>query len=105
MVGLLNDIRAGRYGSYYAIWDVIGRRASAIEAGWLLFEVLNRPIDYLHRYHCAEALLKVLRCEVFEPVHLSAESLGMRENLAALESILRERIGPRPSDDDEVVNK
>lgn len=90
---LLADAGSGRFGSYYTIWRVIGRKAALAEAGWVLFAVLEGEADYLHRYHCAGALLELLRNIGMEPVDLSADHKAKRENLARLRRQLVSRIG------------
>lgn len=90
---LLEDVRQGRYGKYYNIWYVITRRATLEEAGWVLFQVLKKDIDYLYRYHCAAALIELLGVDEFEPVNLSADLEKTRDNIDRLKMILIERIG------------
>ncbi len=92
---LLDAIRRADYGEYYVIWYSIAERATAAEAGWVLFEVLKRPIDYLYRYHCATALLQLLPLQEFEPVDLTSRP-ATPENLARVEQELRTRFGPPP---------
>src|SRR5262249_47390175 len=72
---LLKLIRRGSYGKYYTIWDSVGERASADEAGSDLIAVLRSGAEYLHRYHCAVALLRLLGMQwdsYFKPEKLSA---------------------------------
>ena len=90
---LLEDVRQGRYGNYYNIWYVIARRATLEEAGWVLFQVLKKDIDYLYRYHCAAALIELLGVDEFEPVDLSADLEKTRDNIDRLKMVLVELIG------------
>jgi len=89
---LLTDVRAGRFGSYYQLWHSIGARGSLAEAGSLLADVLESDADYLHRYHCAAALITIGRVhsEGFRPEQLSArETYPVRERLTELRLRLR----------------
>lgn len=89
---LLADVRAGRFGSYYQIWHSIGARACLAEAGSLLADVLESDADYLHRYHCAEALISIGRgdSEGFRPEELSVHGMyPVRERVAELRQRLQ----------------
>ncbi len=91
---LLDDIRAGHFGNYYSIWRVVGRKATLEEAGWTLYEVLETDIDYLYRYHCAAALLKLMGMDDLQPVDLSGSHSAVKDNLRMVRSALEGRIGP-----------
>ena len=93
---LLNAIRSGQYGDYYNIWYSIAERASLNMAGWVLFDALNKEIDYLHRYHCAAALLSLLKVSHIQPVQLSGENHSPKENIKAVRSLLEKAIGHHP---------
>ncbi|MCK4505229.1 MAG: hypothetical protein KAW14_06415 [Candidatus Aegiribacteria sp.] len=90
---LLDNVSQGRYGRYYNIWYVIAERSSLEEAGWVLFHVLKKDIDYLYRYHSAAALIELLGSDEFEPVDLSADHEKTRDNIDRMNMILIERIG------------
>lgn len=92
---LLQNISDGLYGRYYQVWDIVARRADPVSAAWILFDVLERDIDYLHRMPCAEALLKLLDCDRFRPVDLGGTHAEVTENLAALMVVIETKIGPR----------
>lgn len=94
---LLERARTGYYGAYYVIWDSIAERSTLQEAGWTLFAVLELDVDYLYRYHAAEALLALMGDETREPVQLSADHEGKAERLAQLARELTARIGARPA--------
>ena len=84
---LLTDVRGGHFGSYYQIWHSIGARASLADAGSQLADILESDADYLHRYHCAAALISVGRvyADGYRPEQLSArERYPVRERLAEL---------------------
>jgi hypothetical protein len=93
-------IKQGCYGEYYSIWRDVEERATLAEAGWLLYEVLHRDIDYLIRCNAAEALLTLLDCtDVMEnldrAVTLTAYTVEERApHLTALKQELEEKIGP-----------
>ena len=93
---LLDALQNGYFGGYFNLPYSIAARASLAEAGWPLYDVLRRDVDYLHRYHCAAALLKLLGETPWEAVHLSATIHDLNKNLADLQRLLEERIGPRP---------
>ena len=76
--------------------DLIKDRATVEAAGWLLFDVLNRPIDYLYRYHCAAALLGLLKISHLEPVQLSSDNHNREANLEAVRVLLEKAIGRHP---------
>jgi hypothetical protein len=100
---LLEQIKQRQYGSYNMIWSVLAERATLSEAGWPLFDVLHRDIDYLIRCNCAEALLQLLgRTDVMdvlrESVNLTAGTPTDRgPYIKALEQELIHTIGkPNP---------
>ena len=89
---LLTDIRAGRFGSYYQIWHSVGARASLADAGSLLADILESDADYLHRYHCASALISIGRVysDGYRPEQLSArETYPVCERVAELRKRLQ----------------
>lgn len=93
---LLRDIRRGKTGEYGCpIWDSVARKGTAAEVGWALYDVLTSERPYLERYHCAAALLQVLRCSEFEPVALSANWPTLQGNLARLAELVEQVAGPR----------
>lgn len=57
--------------------------------------MLESSAEYLDRYHCAEALLHLLRVRQWKTVELSAE-WGREKSLPQIEQLLTQRIGPRP---------
>lgn len=91
---LLENVNSGQYGDYYNIWRSIADRADIKIAGWLLFDSLKTELDYLHRYHCAEALLTLLQSNEYEPVELSSENHHYKENIGKLSKLLEAKIGP-----------
>jgi hypothetical protein len=93
---LLSEVARGLFGDYYTVWYVIAERASLCEAAWILYGVLESGADYLHRYHCARALLTLMHYDGMEPADLSAEHSGLLENLAALGSMLDGILRPSP---------
>lgn len=85
---LLDAVARGKTGGYYVIWREIGRRKPTAEACRELFEVLQSDRPYLDRYHCADALLKLLHCTEFEPVDLSAGWPTVPANLARVRALI-----------------
>lgn len=90
---LLEETCRGRLGAYYTIWKVIARKASLEEAWRVLLSVLESDADYLHRYHAAEALLKLLGNKVLQPVDLSADHTLRDESIACIRRELEDRAG------------
>jgi hypothetical protein len=89
---LLREVRAGRLGEHYQIWYSIGARASLAEAGPTLLAVLESDIDYLHRYHCAAALISIARMnpETYDPADFSAKDVRpLRERLEELRRLVQ----------------
>jgi hypothetical protein len=93
---LLNSVRSGQYGNYYGIWYSIAERASVETAGWILFDTLNAQIDYLYRYHCAAALLALLKISHIQPVQLSGENHHPEVNIEAVRVLLEQAVGRHP---------
>lgn len=91
---LIARVKSGQFGDYYTIWSAIAERAALPEVGWMLFSVLESSAMYLHRYHCAAVLLRLLGERHLQAVDLSAE-WGRVKNLGPLASVLEQRIGPR----------
>lgn len=89
---LLDDARDGRWGDYYNLWDVIADRATLAQAGWILMDVLESNVDYLIRYHCAEALIRLMQLSDVEPVQLSADWPTRPDRLARVKAELRRRV-------------
>ncbi len=94
---LLADIQHKKFGEHYGIWYSVGERATLQQAGWILFNILQSDVDYLHRYHCAAALIKLAWLKQFEPVQLSGGNHPYRENLQRVEEILKEQLGSKSS--------
>ena len=84
LADLLEAIRRGHWGEHHMIWYSLAKRAAPRDAAWLLFHVLESDAPYLDRYHCAAALLQLLKCPDFEPVALSAARFPLAQNLAQL---------------------
>ena len=91
---LLEAVRRCKFGDYYTLWLAIAAKATLAEAGWTLLAVLESDVDYLHRYHCAAALLQLIGDLKFEPVELSAARFPLAENLAQVRRVLETRLGP-----------
>ena len=71
---VISDIRNGRLGQCYQIWYSLARRAQPEDVNDLLLAFLSSKSDYLHRYHCAAALIQVNRLTGWQPDELSAEN-------------------------------
>ena len=81
---LLDDVRSGQTGEYFTIWDAIAKKGTSPQVGWTLYDFLTSDRPYLDRYHCADALLKILTCTEFEAVQLSANWPEVPQNLERL---------------------
>lgn len=99
LADLLLDIRSGSTGEYSTIWEAVARKATPQEAGWVLYDVLNSDRPYLERYHCAKALLRILGCNEFEAVELSASWPQVRGNLVRLGEMVAAVAGQRGRQD------
>lgn len=89
---LLADIRAGRFSDQYQIWYSLGARATLAEAGPTLLAVLESDLEYLHRYHCAAALIAIAQLDpkIYEPATLSVGTPeSRREKVAELRRLLQ----------------
>jgi hypothetical protein len=95
---LIRNIRAGRIGRYYSIWYSLARRSSLADAGWTLFNVLESRAPYLVRYHCAAALITLLKDINVKPVELSASRFPLSDNLARIGHAVEMQIGSPTSD-------
>jgi hypothetical protein len=91
---LLEAIRRRNTGAYYVVWYEVAKRRPTAETCWLLYDVLRSDRSYLDRYHCAAALLALLRCTEFEEVELSADWPVVPENLDRLRGIVEVTVGP-----------
>ena len=84
---VLAEAAAGRFGECYAIWKSIGARATPAANAQLL-DFLASDAEFLHRYHCAGALIAINRLEM-DPAELSgAPKYPVAQNLAAVRSRL-----------------
>lgn len=91
---LVERVQAGQFGDYYRIWYALADHAKLNDVGWVLFSVLESEADYLDRYHCAAALLRLMGEKRLQAVELSAE-WGRAKNLGPVGKALEQRIGPR----------
>ena len=93
---LMNKIRSGKLDDYHVIWSAIGERGKLQEIGWELYDYLCSDNGYLSRYHCAGALLKLMKSNAFTQVELSAKhGDNLENNLKKFKAMLEEKIGPR----------
>lgn len=96
---LLERVRSRRLGGHYQLWYAIGARASLAEAGWLLFEFVSGPDEYLDRYHAATALLTILGRSDLEAADLTVAHRSPETHLADVRAELERRVGARPHTD------
>ena len=87
---IVNEIRAGRLGEFYQIWRSLAQRARPDEVNDLLLSFLSSQAEYLHRYHCAAALIQINHFTEWQPEDLSASpTYPVAQNLEKV----RERLG------------
>lgn len=91
---LMDAIRRRATGDYYVVWYEFAKRPPTAEMCWLLYGILCSDRPYLDRYHCAAALLTLLRCSAFEEVELSADWPVVPDNLAKLRVLVESKYGP-----------
>ena len=87
---LLELVRLKQWGDYHTLWGAIGDRATLAEAGPILLDMLHSDAEYLIRYHCAAALIKIAgnKLRDWTPVQLSPGSHPYRQNLERVLAIL-----------------
>lgn len=96
---IMEEIEKRKFGTTYQIWYSLAKRATVEQVGWKLFEILSSREEYLTRYHCAAALLRLFNPypDVFEPVKLSGkEKYDVMRHLEEMETELTKRIGEKP---------
>jgi hypothetical protein len=94
---LSRRVQSQELGGFYMIWNAIAAKGDLPSVGWQLFDFLNSPADYLHRYHCARTFLTLLRCTTYEPVDLTVAHKNPAKALGELEQMLSRAVGPRPA--------
>lgn len=97
MSELIAEVRRGQASDYHQLWQAVAARGTPAQVGWVLFDVLLTERPYLERYHCADALLRVLKCTELEAVDLSAVRPTRAQNLERLRQLVEQAAGPRPA--------
>jgi hypothetical protein len=93
---LLARVATMKLGSHCQIWEAIAAKEDLRTAGWPLFGFVSSGAPYLHRYHCAAALLTLLKLSKYQAAQLTVEHLNPARALADVAKILASRVGPRP---------
>ena len=93
---LLSLVVRRKTDGYYAVWRVLGTRRATPELCWTLYGVLTSDWPYLDRYHCAAALLQLLRITDVEEVELSADWPVVPENLRKFRERMVTVVGAPP---------
>ena len=91
---LLDRVAGMRLGSHYMIWPAIAAKGNLQRAGWPLYRFTRSGAPYLHRYHCAAALLTLLGTTEYAPSQLTVEHLNPGPWLDEVAKVLESRIGP-----------
>ena len=94
LASLLEHVRAGDFGANYQLWPAVASKAKLEDAGWVLFDVLTSDAEYLVRYHCADALIKIAGRKLggMTAVMLSGgKGHGTPENLEKVRAMLGQR--------------
>jgi hypothetical protein len=94
---LLAAIRQANTGGYYTIWQVVGSRKPTAQLCWILIGILESNRDYLDRYHCAAALIRLIGASEFEPVHLSAGGEVRKQSIARMKALVEKLVGLQSS--------
>lgn len=70
---LSRKIHHGEYGQYFTIWRAVAAKCDLSAVEDKMLEILKSDLDYLIRYHCAEALISLSggHCDGFLAVQLS----------------------------------
>ena len=56
---LIRQIHHGEYGQYFTIWRAVAAKCDLSAVVDKMLEILKSDLDYLIRYHCAEALISL----------------------------------------------
>jgi hypothetical protein len=91
-------VRAGNFGNYYQIWDVVPSKLTLEKIGWDMFKVLNTDLPYLTRFHCARALVEMADSAAhgIQAAQISAEAqFNVPENLGKLKIIIENKLAAR----------
>ncbi|MBC7894612.1 MAG: hypothetical protein H7066_04315 [Cytophagaceae bacterium] len=92
---LIRRVQRREFGEYYALWDAIAGKRDLHAVGWLMFDFITSDATYLHRYHCARALLVLLGNSTYEAADLTVAHREPARALAVVEQELVRAIGPR----------
>lgn len=68
----------------FQAWHSLADRATPIEVNSLLLSFLESNADYLDRYHCAAALIKINQLRGIGPVMLSGKNFPVKDSLHRL---------------------
>jgi hypothetical protein len=88
---LASRVRRGEFGEYFTIWRAVAARCRLAEVRDAMMKILTSDVDYLIRYHCAEALISLSGAysDGFRAVQLSGrEKYDVDRHLAEFASFL-----------------
>ena len=91
-------VRAGNFGNYYQIWEVVPTKLSLEKIGWDMFKVLKTDLPYLTRFHCAQALVQMTDASDhgIQAAMVSAEAqFNVPENLEKLKHIIENKLASK----------
>jgi len=90
------EIRAGRFGVQYQIWEAVARKCALKDIGWDLFKILSSDQQpYVVRHHCAEALIELSDADDYG-IHAekisSEEQYNVPQYLQTLKGIIERKL-------------
>jgi hypothetical protein len=56
---LASHVQLGEFGQYFSIWRAVAARCRLADVQDAMMRILRSDMDYLIRYHCAEALISL----------------------------------------------
>lgn len=90
---LVHRLSDGQFGNHFTFWRVVADKCELADVYKPMLGLLRSKADYLIRYHCADALIRLARVQGFEPIHLSANGpWNMDARLCEMEALIRAQL-------------
>ncbi len=90
---LAQRLSDGQYGVHFTFWRVLADKCKLVDVFEPMLRLLRSNADYLIRYHCADALIRLASVQGFEPIHLSANGpWNMDARLSEMEALIRAQL-------------